>query len=90
MRTEKELWEVVLSRPDLFKRGLCGWIFKLWFIKLITSNEEERLISALRRSYRYSKDTWNQGYWIGPEGKIQPRIDWINKRIKQLDEANSQ
>lgn len=78
MRTEKELWEVVLSRPDLFEErfGLCIWILNVWFYDLISQDEYDIIQQTL--------DNSGSGYFIGPEGQIQPRIEWIKKRIEEL------
>lgn len=79
MRTEKELWEVVLSRPDLFAGGLCTWIGYVRYMGLITEDEWD-LISDVLYTARNGKNL----YWIGPIYQIQPRIDWINNRIETL------
>lgn len=80
MRTEKELWEVVLSRTDLFDRCLCFWLVDMWYYGLISENELEFLNILLEIEMKKAQ----KGYFIGPKGEIQPRIDWINERIKQL------
>jgi hypothetical protein len=79
MRTEKELWEVVLSRPDLFDyaHGLCIWILNIWFDDIIEFEEYNIIHNVL--------DNAGVSYFIGPKGEIQPRIDWIKERIKQLE-----
>lgn len=79
MRTEKELWEVVLSRPDLFETGLCLWILIIHIYSFM--NDDEYL--KLRRSIK-SNRTSSETYWIGKSGEIQPRIEWIKKRIETL------
>lgn len=80
MRTEKELWEVVLSRPDLFDRCLCFWLVDVKFYGLISDDELELLESLLDDEMRKA----GKGYFIGPKGQIQARIDWIKNRIEQL------
>lgn len=80
MRSEKELWEVVLSRLDLFELGLCIWITKCYNDKLISLDEIEFLLNKLDHLRTYSTSR----YWIAPKYELQPRIDWINERIKQL------
>jgi hypothetical protein len=82
MRTEKELWELVLSRQDLFRTGLCLWIRFLEIDDLISAEEEDYLILKLKEKNPYLKRV-NAYLW--EDGKIKPRIDWINKRIKQIE-----
>jgi hypothetical protein len=80
MRTEKELWEIVLSRPDLFQTGLCGWVGKCFRNNLINLQEREFLIChalADLPPYAVGHFCWNPGI-------IRHRIEWINNRIKQL------
>lgn len=79
MRTEKELWELVLSRQDLFTGGLCTWIGDMRILGLITEEEWDLISNSV-----YAKRIGKKIYWIGPEFEIQPRIDWINERIKEL------
>lgn len=79
MRTEKELWEVVLNRPDLFDWGLCVWLGICHDESVISYTEYMFLDQKLR-----SLKTGLEKYWIGPKGQIQPRIDWIKNRIEQL------
>lgn len=80
MRTEKELWELVLSRPDLFDKCLCFWIIELKYADAISIGEfmvlDDILLSEMNRIGR--------GYFIGPPYDIKPRIDWIKKRIESL------
>lgn len=79
MRTEKELWEVVLSRPDLFEWGLCIWI-GLCFDNDVISGREFIFLDSILDKLR----TNSESYWIAPKGQIQPRIDWIKNRIETL------
>lgn len=79
MRTEKELWELVLSRPDLFTGRLCTWIWDMRILGLITEEEWDLISNSV-----YAKRIDKKIHWIGPVFEIQPRIDWINERIKEL------
>lgn len=79
MRTEKELWEVVLSRPDLFELGLCVWVGICFDKGLISIDEYDFFESQLDLL-----STGSHAFWIGPIGELQPRIDWIKKRIETL------
>lgn len=80
MRTEKELWEVVLSRPDLFVKSLCFWLIEVESSDLISYQEYSFLDGILDSE----SDRLGVGYFIGTPHEIQPRIDWIKKRIEGL------
>lgn len=75
MRTEKELWQIVLDHPELFMTGLCDWVKSLYLVSNFNREEYYTL---------YNKANSSIGYWIGPKGQIQPRIDWIKKRMEEL------
>ena len=81
MRTEKELWEVVLSHQELFGLGLCGWVSFLKEDRHISFEEYKFLGKVLDRHLPERKDGW---MWCWTRGEIQPRIDWIKKRIETL------
>lgn len=84
MRTEKELWELVLSRTDLFETGLCGWANELWAKDLVTDEEFLLLKSELKDNLPEKKYGLLEMFcW--PPFKIAPRIEWIKNRIKQLE-----
>lgn len=80
MRTEKELWEVVLDHPELFYKSLCFWLIKLDLENIITVQEYEFLDKILDDE----SDRIGIGYFIGKKHEIQPRIDWIKKRMEEL------
>jgi hypothetical protein len=81
MRTEKELWELVLSRQDLFWVGLCTWINVLANSGVINVKEWK----FLHKTLRFNLPEKCENGWCWKPSKIQPRIDWINERIKQLE-----
>lgn len=81
MRTEKELWEIVLSHRELFGLGLFGWVMFVREDKHISWAECKFLEKVLDRHLPDRKDGW---MWCWTRGEIQPRIDWIKKRIKEL------
>lgn len=80
MRTEKELWQVVLNHQEYFKTGLCGWINNMRMFGILTDEESDLI------NYRIITDKRNIPFrfWLGEMFEIQPRIDWINNRIKEL------
>lgn len=80
MRTEKELWQIVLDHPELFYGGLCGWILYVWFNDII-SYQEYLFLDTLLKNESQSLEV---SYFIGTRGEIQPRIDWIKKRMEEL------
>ena len=89
MRSEKELWQVVLSRPDLFSSGLCAWVLELAEKNIINLYEHYKLIDEIRYfRQQMKKPNWATPvealYWIGKPGDLQARIDWINGKISKL------
>lgn len=81
MRREKELWQLVLSRQDLFWSGLCNWVYKLLEKRIINENEFVLLKNVMTCKL---PERFGSAYsWIPCD--IQPRINWINERIKQLE-----
>jgi hypothetical protein len=78
MRTEKELFELMLTRQDLFKTGICSWSFSLYIEGLITLNEYDLL-----RNYLELNSLKDGGYWWEPY-EIEPRIEWIKQQIEKL------
>ncbi len=82
MRSEKELWELVLSRQEWFNWGLCQWVSDLRNSRFI--NEKERLLLENKmKSFLPATPRMNGYVWV--IGDMQPRIDWINERIKQIE-----
>jgi hypothetical protein len=82
MRTEKELWELVLSGQDFFEDGVCTWIELMCDLDIITYDEFAFLKNSLYENK--PKDKCRAYFW--QSGELQSRIDWINERIKQLEE----
>lgn len=89
MRSEKELWQVVLSRPDLFRTGLCAWVVEAKLKGVMDEFEYYKLREAIQY-YRQlmKKRTVSKAeealFWIGRPGDLQARIDWINDKINGL------
>jgi hypothetical protein len=78
MRTEKELFELMLTRQDLFETGICLWADYLSIEDLITYDEY-----GLLANYLKSNSLKDEGYWW-KEGQIEPRIKWIKQQIEKL------
>jgi hypothetical protein len=78
MRTEKELFELMLTRQDLFRTGICRWSIDLYEERLITINEY-----VLLDNYLKSNSLKDDGYWWRVE-EIEPRIEWIKQQIEKL------
>ena len=79
-RNMKQLLELLLERQELFHDGLCSWALDLHERYLITEVEY-----VLLNQYIKENKPENAGrpyYW--KEGKIAPRIEWINQQIKKL------
>ena len=80
MRTTKELLELMLEHQGLFYAGLCRWALYLHRNYLITEVEY-----LLLNQYIKENKPENAGrtyYW--ENGKIAPRIEWINQQIEKL------
>jgi hypothetical protein len=78
MRTEKELFELMLTRQDLFTDGLCCWVISMWAEEYITVPECGLLLNYLKAS-----EPTKGMYWWKP-CKIEPRIEWIKQQIEKL------
>jgi len=63
-----------------FEKGLCIWIIEVEYNKLISREE----LIFLNKLLDIEMEKAKKGYFIGPIYKIQPRIDWIKKRIETL------
>ena len=81
MRSEKELFELMLEHKDFFSTGICDWIFELWITDLITL-EEYSLITYYLDTYQVLNLS-DCLYWF-PKGEIEPRIEWIKQQIEKL------
>ena len=81
MRSEKELWELVLTEQDIFDYGLCHWVRYMYWKQLISLEERKLLLSSLEENLPEKRE--DEYCWKPCE--IQPRIDWIKNRIKQLE-----
>jgi hypothetical protein len=85
MRTEIELLNLMLGNQHLFFTGLCSWVWSLERKDLISFEERELLLKTISvykpRNQRTIGGSWF--YWI-PE-QIKPRIAWINRTIKKLE-----
>ena len=78
MRTEKELFELMLTHQDLFKTGICNWSCNLCLERLITDDEYDLLDNYLDLNRLEDEGYW----WI--RGQIEPRIEWIKDQIEKL------
>ena len=89
VRGIKELLVLMLDHQEFFATGLCWWAYKLFKVGLITEQEHDciqRLIS--KDEIRYINRS-NSGLYYGslfywPMGDIEPRIEWINEKLKSL------
>jgi hypothetical protein len=81
MRTEKELWQLVLSRQDLFEKSLCIWLACM--VGNIIINYKEFMF--LKKKLVENRPRNSRGAYFWTEDELQPRIDWINERIKQIE-----
>lgn len=81
MRSEVELWRIVLSKQDLFYQGLCSWVNNMHWYSKITKDERNFLHQKLKENLPAAKI---DGFCWMPR-LIKPRINWIEKRIKQLE-----
>lgn len=88
-RSVKELLELMLQYRSFFESGLCKWILNLLWYNYITREEYKNVIDYIKKnrpsmfsSIESFKRRKNRYYWL--RGKIEPRIEWINKQIKKL------
>jgi hypothetical protein len=89
MRTEKELFKLMLERQYHFAKGLCLWVTLLNWAGIITYDEcclLEEYIHNNRPSMFSSLSAFKnrRGNYYWNKGDITPRIKWINKQIEKL------
>jgi hypothetical protein len=84
MRTEIELWTIVLKRKDCFLGSLCSWLAYTSLEEKFSKEEVLLCNKAIRNSSKKSTNctTW---YWIGDYGDIELRIKWIKERINEIE-----
>jgi hypothetical protein len=80
-REIKELLRLILDNIDLMAFGLCGLYIRLHGKGLI-SYEESLLIEEY---FNKNKPDTINSYWF-PECLREPRIEWLQNQIKQLEQ----
>ena len=87
MKTIKDLLETMLTHQNLFKSGLCHWVFELNKNHILTNQEFIRLNDYISdnkpkwySSFSALKAKNTLYYWT--PGHKTPRIHWIKKHIK--------
>ncbi len=79
MRTEKKLLKLLKDNIFLMgDRGMCTAISLMYKKNIITSEERFKLRIYLKN--KKPKEKWGSGFWFEP-GKIEPRINWLNKQL---------
>jgi hypothetical protein len=78
MRTEKELFELMLTRQDLFKYGMCDWVDRIYVNDCITVKECDLMHNYFKSNKLNERIFW----WASRE--IEPRIEWIKQQIEKL------
>lgn len=82
MRTIKELLQVMLDNQRYFRTGLCGWSRELHWEEIINYEEYDLLCGFIKdNNPKNTIHTLEIYYWKPRE--ITPRIEWINKHLKQ-------
>ena len=77
MRSEKELWGVVLENKTFYKGGLCLTCFYLCKYKIISLDERMILSNVIYKEFSH-------GYMCDPKF-WEPREKWIKARIKKIE-----
>lgn len=85
IRSIVELLKLLKSTLEVsvLNYGLCGYIYDVKNKELI-SDEEFSILDSYIENERICPDYvtwWNQYYWFQPSNK-EPRIKWIEERIK--------
>jgi hypothetical protein len=89
MRTEKELFKLMLERQDKFSTTLCALNGSMYHDNIITldeclmlhlyiKNNRPSMFSSLS-AFRNRNNIFYWDFW-----DIEPRIKWINKQIEKL------
>jgi len=79
----------LLKQKQLFSSGLCGWVNELYSRRLISGEELDvtRVYIDSNRPNKYSSLSAYVSYdskYYWPEGKIERRLQWINKHLDIL------
>lgn len=90
---EIEIWKLLLRKAKIYhaikRYGICDWLFTLWKTKQITSGEydmmKERLIWYLKTIQGRTTQIGYAWYMLDPT----PRLVFITKIIKQLQNGNN-
>lgn len=89
MKSNKEIFEIMLSNKHLLDTGLCHLAFMMRVNSHIDYSEELKVreyILKNRPSMFSSKAAFKSRkscyYW--EVGLIEPRVQWMNKHIKKL------
>ena len=84
MRTQLELWKIVKDNFDeYFNFGLCQLIDSLHYVGKINHYEKYSLREEL--SLHGDKTT----YFLGLSGNPKPRIEFIDKMIKNIQKIKT-
>jgi hypothetical protein len=88
-RSIKELLQLMLDNQHCFNGGLCKWVIKLYYFKLITFTEllvlKEYIMlnrPSMFSSFEGFKWRFSRGYYWKPDN-IVPRIKWLLYHIKK-------
>jgi len=79
--TVEKVLKLLLDNQDLFRTGICDWVYSLEQTKLITETETLWMDDYLKNNaprLRFSMI----GFWWDC-GKIEPRIEWINAQLNK-------
>lgn len=92
IRSKKELGQILLNNQDLFNSGLCYWVKRLCYDRMLfTRNEKDYLIDLIASKkpifiplvndiYNPDKKYYDNAYYW-KSGFIEPRIKWIKKHL---------
>jgi len=85
-QTEKSqliaLLELILQKKSLFGSGLCCQVQRLYIRKLVSYSQWELFEAEIRNHAPIAKP--NSGGYCWKRGSWKVRENWINKRIKCL------
>lgn len=84
MRTDKELFQVMLDRIDMFKTGLCGLACDLHDVGIITLDERRHIIQYVNNyKHTHLKYMFRRNAFMWTMRVVEPRIKWLKQQINK-------
>lgn len=87
MKTNKEILKLMLNHIHLLESGLCGLVYIICRLQVITANEDIKALEYIKRNRPKTKSKLadpsrlnTHYYW--ELGKVEPRVRWLKYHIR--------